>query len=140
MRDELVTGIVPELMEMFQASGIEFREPPSLLARKVDGIVVGGFAMTGHSVETIHMHYVGAHRRWMNRKLLHLAFSFCFDQLGVKVVLAFLAPERLHARDVAIKLGFKVFGGQIPGVGIHMLTMVREDCRWLDLSSRGWNG
>lgn len=136
--DTLETGVVPALLDLFTAAGTHLSRP-ILLARRVDGMVVGGFAWTDYSGDTIQMHYVGAHKHWMNRQLLEVGFRYAFETAGVKCILAFLPPDRLHAKHVAMKLGFREMG-IIPGCGIHMLTMTRDDCRWLALSSRGGNG
>jgi L-amino acid N-acyltransferase YncA len=101
--------------------------------------VVGGFAYTNIRADTVELHFVGTGPRWVTRTLLRIVFTYCFHQLGVKVILGFIASERPHAVKVALKLGFKELG-VIPGVGLHMLTMVREDCKWLDLPSRGGDG
>lgn len=100
---------------------------------------MGGFAYTNIQPDTVELHFVGTEPRWMTRTLLQIVFTYCFHQLGVKVILGFIDSGRLRAVKVALKLGFKELG-VIPGVGLHMLTMVREDCRWLDISSRGVDG
>lgn len=105
----------------------------------VDGQVVGGFAYTGLGAGTVQLHFVGTGPHWVTRTLLRIVFTYCFQQLGVKVILGYIAPERLHAVKVAEKLGFTKIA-VIPGVGIHLMAMIREDCRWLDLPSRGVDG
>jgi hypothetical protein len=101
------------------------------LWREVNRVPVGAFAWTGYAGDTIQMHYAGLNKHWMTRRFLHTAFTYCFDQLKVKAILAFLPEDRVYARDIAIRLGFRSMG-LVPGVRLHMLTMVREDCRWLN--------
>lgn len=106
--------------------------PATYLWRATGEFIHGAFAWTGHEGETIQMHYAGAHKHWMTREFLRRAFTYPFQTLGVKVIFAFLPEDKLHARDVAIRLGFRQHGDIIPGVRLWMLTMVREDCRWLN--------
>lgn len=110
-----------------------------MLWRERDGKTLGGFAWSNYDGDTIQAHIVGE-RRWMNREILRLSFTYPFQQLGVKVILAFLPAHRVEARQVALGMGFKELG-VIPGVNLHLLTLVPEDCqRWLTLQSRGPNG
>lgn len=129
----------PELLAMFQAEGMVWLKPAQMVWREIDGKCVGGFAWTDYDGDTIQAHIVGQ-PGWLNRKILYMSFTYPFDQLGVKVILAFLPEARIDARRVALGMGFKELG-VIPGVNLHLLTLVREDCeRWLALPSRGWNG
>lgn len=130
---------VRPIARLFAAAGVVLPPNTPYIWRDYKGQCVGGFAYTGHGADMVQMHYVGIYKRWMTRELLRRGFTYPFQTLGVRAILAYLPPEHTYARDVAIKLGFRKFG-VIPGVGIHMLTMVREDCRWLDLPSRGVNG
>lgn len=117
--------------KLFQLAGIDLRDPNGVIFyREVDDKIIGAFAVTGHGADTVHLHYVGTNRYWITRRLLRAVFTYCFDELAVKVILGFLPPERVYARDVALKLGFSELG-IIPGVGIHMMTMTRADCKWL---------
>lgn len=110
-----------------------------MLWREIDGECVGGFGWSQYDGETIQAHIVGE-KNWLNRELLRLSFVYPFHQLGVKVILAFLPAHRVLARRVALGMGFKELG-VIPGVNLHLLTLVPEDCKkWLDLPSRGPNG
>jgi hypothetical protein len=129
----------PPLLKMFQDEGMVFHKNASMMWREIDGKVVGGFAWTDYDGDTIQAHIVGQ-PGWLNRKMLYMSYAYPFDQLGVKVILAFLPESRIVARRVALGMGFKELG-VIPGVGLHLLTLVREDCeRWLALANRGWNG
>lgn len=127
------------LIEIFNAAECYFHEPASMVWREIDGKCVGGFAWTQYDKRTIQAHIAG-HKGWLNRKLLYTSYQYPFDQLGVKVILAFLPAHRVDARKIALGMGFKELG-VIPGVNLHLLTLVREDCeRRLALLSRGWNG
>lgn len=128
------------LLAMFREAGVTFAEPVSMLWREARGALVGGFAWSQYTGETVQAHFVGVSHHWMNREIVRLSFTYPFLQLGVKVVLAFIPAHRRVARDVALSMGF-IEQGVIPKVDIHMLTLVREDCeRWLALPSRGLNG
>lgn len=128
------------MIEMFKEAGCFFHgNPTSMLWREIDGRTVGGFAWSNYDGGTIQAHIAGE-RGWLNRKMLYLSYEYPFDQLGVKVILAFLPDHRVQARKVAQSMGFKELG-MIPGVDLHLMTLVRKDCeKWLALPSRGWNG
>ncbi len=128
-----------ELIQLFEEQGTIFQEVPRCLWRVSDGQVLGGFAWTGYTGETVQMHYVGRTRHWMSRPFLHAAFTYPFDQLKVKVILGFLPADRVHATAVAIKLGFKYLC-KVPGVDLNMIAMTRADCKWLALASKRSNG
>ena len=129
-----------ELLNLFAAAGTSLPSPvDALIWRKVGGKVVGGFAWTGYTGDTVQLHFVGTTPWWMTRKLLKSTFTYSFDHLKVAVILGFLPPDRMHAVEVALKLGFKKCC-VVPGVGLHMLAMTRADCKWLDLPSKRANG
>lgn len=125
------------LLEMFKGAGVTFAEPVPMLWREAAGKVLGGFAWSAFTGDTIQAHFVGISYQWMNREIVRRSFTYPFLELGVKVILAFIPEHRLRARHVALSMGFKELG-VIPKVNIHALTLVREDCeRWLALPSRG---
>jgi RimJ/RimL family protein N-acetyltransferase len=122
------------LRTLFADRGITLPPDASFTWRAVEGQVIGGFAYTNIRADTVELHFVGSDPRWMTRTLLRIVFTYCFHELGVKVILGFIDSERPRAVKVALKLGFKELG-VVPGVGLRLLTMVREDCKWLDISS-----
>lgn len=137
-RSSLHSGVDhPPLIEMFRGADVRFAAPVSMLWREVAGKTLGGFAWSDYTGDTIQAHFVGISHSWMNREIVRLSFTYPFDQLDVRVILAFLPKSRTVAREVAISMGFKELC-IIPKVDVHMLTLVREDCeRWLALPARG---
>lgn len=127
----------PPLKAMFEAAGVTFAERVPMLWREVHGKTLGGFAWSSYTGDTIQAHLVGISHHWMNREIVRRSFTYPFQELGVKCILAFLPEHRTEALSVALGMGFKELG-VIPKVNIHALTLVREDCeRWLALPSRG---
>lgn len=127
----------PPLKAMFEAAGVAFAEPVPMLWREVRGKTLGGFAWSSYTGDTIQAHLVGISHHWMNREIVRRSFTYPFQELGVKCILAFLPEHRTEALSVALGMGFKELG-VIPKVNIHALTLVPEDCeRWLALPSRG---
>jgi hypothetical protein len=124
-----------EAKALLERAGVVFREPARMLWRISGGQVVGAFAWTGFDGQTVQMHYAGRHKHWMTKEFLRQAFTYPFDQLGVKVILGFLPANRTHAVAVAVKLGFKKLC-VVPGVDLHMIAMTRADCRWLQPAKR----
>lgn len=131
----------PPLLDMFAAEGVHFKESVSMMWREVNDELVGGFAWSDYVPgQMLQAHFVGKPGQWMTRELIRRSFTYPFQELGVRVILACLPSYRDVARKVALGMGFRELG-VIPGVDVHMLTLVPEDCkRWLALPSRGWNG
>jgi L-amino acid N-acyltransferase YncA len=91
--------------------------------------VMGGFIWSHYGGGTIQMHQAGR-GPWVTRRLLRAAFTYCFDELGVQVILGMQKSSQQQAYDLAIRVGFQQLG-VIPKVGICVLTMVREQCLYL---------
>jgi hypothetical protein len=70
--------------------------------------------------------------------MLYLAFDYPFRQLKVQKIFG-LVPERNHAaRNFDLKLGFKIeylaegVFNHADGVnGMYLMSMKKEDCKWL---------
>lgn len=69
------------------------------------------------------------------RKMIKPAFAIPFKELGRGVVTGSVLSTNTKALAFDKHLGFKEVGfipdGFQPGVGIHILMMRREECRWL---------
>lgn len=74
--------------------------------------------------------------RWINRELLWACFDYPFNQCGMVQVFAAVARNNPKALKLDLHLGFEVLtsvkDGKAPGIDLDILTMKRENCRWLE--------
>lgn len=96
--------------------------------------LLGGVIYQGYTGASIRMHVAGFIPRWIDKDMLWMAFHYPFEQLGCSKVLGFVHSTNLKALDFNRKLGFKE-EARITGVfrdaDLVIMTMRREDCRWL---------
>jgi RimJ/RimL family protein N-acetyltransferase len=73
--------------------------------------------------------------------MLWISFSYPFEQLRVSKLIAQVPSRNRKALDFDLKLGFKqeaIVADIYPdGEDLLILSMRREDCRWLKLKPRG---
>jgi RimJ/RimL family protein N-acetyltransferase len=104
------------------------------IVRVEDGRLLGGVIYQGYTGASIRMHAAGFVPRWVDKDMLWMAFHYPFEQLGCGKVLGFVHSTNLKALDFNRKLGFKE-EARITGVfrdaDLVIMTMRREDCRWL---------
>jgi RimJ/RimL family protein N-acetyltransferase len=93
--------------------------------------VVGYDNYTGTSLA---MHVAAAGPYWMTKGLLRAAFDYPFNVCGCKVVLGFVPSGNTEALRLNKHLGFKteaIIEGAHPDGALHIMSMRREDCRWI---------
>ncbi len=109
--------------------------PHQVMWNEVDGRCIGGFVWSNYAKKAVHMHQAGR-GSWVTRRLLREAFTYCFDELGVEVILALQDSSNEQARSLALRAGFEQLC-IIPKLDVCMLSMVREQCRWLNVRKYG---
>lgn len=101
-------------------------------ARELRGVV--GYSGFVGSTCSMHMAGIG---RWITRELLWAAFDYPFNQLDMVQVFGYVSAHNAKALKLDKHLGFKpllvVEGGWGLDVDMHVLTMRKEDCRWLNI-------
>lgn len=69
------------------------------------------------------------------RRMIKSAFGIPFVELGKGVVLGSVLSTNKKALELDLHLGFKklcfIRDGWAKGVGMHILEMRRENCRWI---------
>jgi len=83
---------------------------------------------------SIAMHVAGDGRRWLNREFIRACFDYVFRQLGVNKVIGMVPSWNKDALRFDFKLGFEkeaVIEDAVPGGDLIILTMTRDQCRWL---------
>jgi len=105
-----------------------------------EGNLLGGNIFTGYTGASIHTHTAGFAKNWANRDFLWAIFDYPFNQLGCKKVFGQVPEYNTKALEIDLKLGFKIeakIDDVFPDGACLVLSLAREDCRWLKLKPRG---
>jgi RimJ/RimL family protein N-acetyltransferase len=132
------------LEEWLNANGDNFVFHPGvdqIVARIKDGVVCGGVIYTGYTGRdgSIELHLCGIHPGWITRDMIWVCFDYPFNQLGVKKIWGRVKATNQVALDLDLKFGLKVetvLKDVFPDGDLNVLSMYREDCRWLALGPR----
>ena len=86
------------------------------------------------------MHTAGFKPRWGSKALLWMCFDYPFNHLKVKKVIATVPEWNWRSRHFSLHMGFKIeclisdiFNIPESINGMYVMSMRREDCRWLDM-------
>jgi hypothetical protein len=100
----------------------------------------GGVLYTDFWGGSIMMHTAGFQKNWLSRALLWIAFDYPFDKLGVRKVFSPIPEWNWPSRNFCMHLGFKieckmedVFNRDDGVNGMHVLSLRKEECKWLDM-------
>lgn len=137
----LEQGNVQHARAIAKAAGTFFNpECDHVISRQVNGRLLGGVIFTGYTGASIGLHVAGFDPNWINRDILWLTFSYPFSQLNCAKITGTIPSSNLAAVRFNEKLGFveetrvkDVF----PDGDLIIMSMRREDCRWLKRGSRG---
>lgn len=105
-----------------------------------EGKLLGGNVYAGYTGASIHLHMAGFAPSWASRDFLWAAFDYPFNQLGCKKVFGQVPETNTRALEIDLKLGFKIearIEDVFPDGACLVLSLAREDCRWLKLKPRG---
>lgn len=103
------------------------------------GELLGGVIFTAYTGHSIHMHMAGFRDKWASRDLIWCVFDYPFNQLGCKRVFGQVPETNRKALEIDLKLGFKIvthIDDVFPDGGVYVLSMTRDDCRWLSVKPR----
>lgn len=103
------------------------------------GKLLGGNIFTGYTGASIHTHTAGFVPGWASKDFLWVIFDYPFNQLGCKKVFGQAAETNTRALEINLKLGFKIVAkidDVFPDGACVVLSLSREDCRWLKLKPR----
>lgn len=102
--------------------------------------LMGGTLYTDYWGGSVGCHFAGFAPNWINRELLWLGFDYPFNQLKVKKLFGLIPEWNVTSRNTALRLGFKieylaagVFDFEHGVNGMYLMSMPREDCRWLKM-------
>lgn len=99
----------------------------------------GGVIYNGYTGASISLHAAGFDSRWATVDMLWVTFHYPFVQLGCKKMFAQVPASNSRALEFDRKLGFKEearLKDVFPDGDLVVLSMRREDCRWLRLKPR----
>jgi len=100
------------------------------------GVVYKDWTGVGGSIA---MHVAGIRPRWVNRAMLWVCFDYPFNQLQVKKVFGAVPSYNKVAYEFDKHLGFQdeaTIQGVYPDGYLMLLSMTREQCRFLDMPPR----
>lgn len=114
------------------------------LARVENGQLLGGFTFTDYTGRggSMMCHVAGFRPGWLNRHLLMNAANYAFNHCGCNRLFGQVRATQPKVLAFDLKLGWKEVAfleGVFPDGGCHIVSMAREDCRWLSLV-RGHGG
>jgi RimJ/RimL family protein N-acetyltransferase len=105
-----------------------------------DDKLKGGVLFTDYHVGSVMIHMAGFRKNWVSKAMVYLAFDYPFRQLKVKKLMGMVSERNIVARNADLHLGFKiehlspdVLGFEDGVNGMYLMSMYREDCRWLDM-------
>lgn len=104
--------------------------------RVLGGVIYHNWTGAGGSV-TLHM--AGTEGQWASRDFLWCIYDYAFNQMHVKKILGPVPADNERALKIDLQMGFKVeavLRDAYPDADLLMLSMVREDCRWLKIKPR----
>jgi RimJ/RimL family protein N-acetyltransferase len=109
------------------------------IVRTEQGELLGGVIYQGYTGASIRAHIAGFRPRWIDKDMLWMMFHYPFEQLACDKILGFIHSTNGKALDFNRKLGFKE-EARITGVyrdaDMVIMTLRREDCRWLTRGKR----
>lgn len=102
--------------------------------------LMGGVLFTDYYGGSTMIHMAGFHPQWVNKAMVYLAFDYPFNQLKVRKLFGNVPEWNIKSRNNTLHLGFKV-EYLVPDVfnrpdgvnGYYIMSMYREDCRWLKM-------
>jgi hypothetical protein len=107
-----------------------------------DGEIRGGFVVCHYLGASATMHMAGVDDNWVSRELLWLAFSYPFDQLGLRKLLAPVRSDNYSSLSLDLRAGWRIEGlirDAYPGsTHMFLLTMTKDTCPWLDYKPVHW--
>lgn len=105
-----------------------------------DGELVAGVLFDQFNGRSVCMHVASdGSRAWLTREYLAMCFHYGFCQLGVKKIIGLVDSKNEAALHFDLALGFRI-EKSIADAGrtadLVILSMTKEQCRWLKLAER----
>ncbi len=124
-----------------KAAGTHFNPVvDACIARVEHGELWGGVVFQNYTGASIGIHTAGFRPDWINKDMLWVTFDYPFNQLGCKKIFGQVAETNIKALEFDLKIGFKIItkiDDVFPDGACILVSLAREDCRWLKLKPRG---
>lgn len=90
---------------------------------------------------SIWVHFAGRDPKWITHDMLWMAFDYPFNQCRVEYLYGVVEENNTRVLDLDLKFGYQITA-RLPGLfatgdGL-VLSMRRDQCRWLRLKPRGF--
>jgi len=111
------------------------------ISRSKDDKLLGGVIFQQFTGMSITIHVAAFDPHWINPDMLWITFHYPFEQLKVKKIFGQVPQDNSRALEFDRKLGFKIetiIRDVYPDGDMVLLSMYREDCRWLRLKPRSF--
>ena len=105
-----------------------------------EGNLLGGVIYDGHTGPCIFIHQAGFDKHWLSRDMLWVAFHYPFVQLNCSKLCGTIPSSNTALLSFNCRLGFSEetrIKDAYPDGDMIILSMKRDDCRWLKLQPRG---
>lgn len=115
--------------------GGHYRPGVQCIGLERDGELVAGALFDYHNGASIYGHWAVSDKRALGRDFLSAIFRYPFVQLDCAVIIGLIAGDNAASLEVAEHLGFTLehtIEGAHPSGELHIYTMRRNDCRWID--------
>lgn len=109
------------------------------ISRSDHGGLLGGVIYTNYTGASITMHVAGFVDQWINRDMLWVCFHYPFMQLKCNKLFGQVPAWNVKALEFDKHLGFKeecIIRDVYPEGDMVLLSMYKEDCRWLKIRPR----
>lgn len=119
-------------------TGTKFDDTTVCIGQEIDGQIQAVVGFSNIQDKSCCMHNAATSDNWISKDLLWASFDYPFNKLGVKVILAVVSSNNEEALKLNRHLGFvdKAYIEDAHADGdLVILTMRREDCRWLDINA-----
>lgn len=103
------------------------------------GELIAGVLYDHWNGKSIAMHVAGVESRWMTREFLWYCFHYAFNELRAAKVLGLVSSSNAEALSFDERLGFQtaaVIEDACKDGDLVILTMTRDQCKWLALGER----
>lgn len=123
-----------------RAGGDHTKIKGQYIGNEINGKIVAVTGYTHFDGDTVRIHIAGDGKGgWFSREFCWFCFFYPFEQLGVKKLIGHVAGENKAALRFDKHLGFvveQVVKGAAGGDDLHILTMTKDQCRFLKRKSQ----
>jgi RimJ/RimL family protein N-acetyltransferase len=109
------------------------------ISRSKNGKFLGGTIYKDYTGVSLSLHIFAVNKSWINKDLLWVSFHYPFEQLGCKKIFAPVPNDNTYCIEFCQKIGFKldtIIRDVFPSGDMHILSMYKEECHWLNLEPR----